>query len=432
LDGKKQIESLLGKRGTETVRNLFSILRTYLYRTLRRLYESPSPEKNNNISIIKKYISSIHQVFFGYYDVTPFSGNDRYLLAMHAPTENIPPKPDTELSVGYYKLDKKEPAFIEVDKTTTWCWQQGCRLQWYPEQSSQEILYNKLNDRQYGCVIQNIKSRKVIKSFKKPIYALSRDGNWGISLNFSRLHRLRPGYGYINIPDNTEGQLAPINDGLWRINMHTGEELFLFSIDDISRFEPLASMSGAEHYFNHILFNPDGTRFMFFHVWMTDSKRYTRLITCNLDGEEKYALINEGHVSHYTWKSSNELLAYSTHNNTGRHYYLYKDESIKHEIIGKKILDQDGHPSYSSDGSLLLTDTYYDKYREQHLFLFNIGTHKLTSLGSFYSPFKYRGELRCDLHPRWSQNGKNICFDSSHEGKRAMYVLDVGNHFSCN
>ena len=35
------------------------------------------------------------------------------------------------------------------------------------------------------------------------------------------------------------------------------------------------------------------------------------------------------------------------------------------------------------------------------------------------------GTLRCDLHPRWNRDGRQVCIDSIHEGNRHMYVLDV-------
>lgn len=427
---ERHIKSFLGDKNINLLHDITMPFRVRWHRAVWRVTKTSSSNTDKKNFKLRKVEDTNHNVFFGYYDVTPFSHSENFLLAIHAPIENKPPKPETEILVGYYDLYKENSPFIETGKTTTWCWQQGCRLQWYPEKSNQEVLYNRLVEGQYGCVIQNIKTKKIVKTLKRAVYSASKDGKWGLSLNFSRLHRLRPGYGYVNFPDETKGQLAPGEEGIWLIDMKTGETRLLFSVAEIASFETLDSMNGAEHYFNHILFNPDGTRFMFFHVWLKDNKRFTRLITCDINGNRKYALINEGYVSHYCWKSNDELLAYSTHANTGTNFHLYKDKSTDRKVIGKDVLDQDGHPSYSPDGSLLLTDTYHDKYREQHLLIYKLNTNEIYSLGSFYSPFGFKGEVRCDLHPRWSPSGRYISIDSASEGKRAVYLLDVKNILS--
>ncbi len=387
---------------------------------------------NNHINNLKirSFQRSGKQVFFGYYDVTPFSHDNKLLLAMHAPLENSTPKPESEVTLGYYDFSQESSSFIKIGRTTTWCWQQGCRLQWYPQNNSNKVLYNRLVDGKYSCVVQDIKTREINTEYKRPVYAVSSDGRWGLSLDFSRLQRLRPGYGYVNFPDETKGQMAPDKNGIWRIDMKTRKESLLFSIAEIVSFESLDSMKDAEHYFNHILFNPDGSRFMFIHLWVKSKKRFGRLITCDVEGKDKYALINEGHTSHYIWQSDDELLVYSTHTDSGTHYHLYKDKSDIRKIIGKDILDQDGHPSFSPDRSLLLTDTYPSRLKEQQLLIYEVNSNKLTCLSSFFSPYKFSGEVRCDLHPRWSPSGKYICIDSAHEGKRAMYVIDMSQHLN--
>ncbi len=390
-----------------------------------RLYQSRYNANGKHIHA-KQFSSPESQVFFGYYDITPFSYDDNFILAMHAPVNNKTPGPEMDIKVGYYRLHGDD-SFTEIGRTTTWCWQQGCRLQWYPQNSNQAVLYNRMVDGQYGCVVQDINTKQIIKSFSRPVYSVSTDGRWGLSLNFSRLQRLRPGYGYNNHPDSTQNESLPAKDGISRIDLHSGEEDLLFSVAEISELEPLESMKNAEHYFNHILFNPDGTRFMFFHLWMKDGKRYNRLITCSIDGKDRYPLINEGHVSHYTWKSNTELLAYSTHKTTGMNYHLYRDRSSERVVIGKGLLEQDGHPSYSPDKTSLLTDTYPDKYSEQHLLMYELESRELRTLGSYYSPFKFAGETRCDLHPRWSPSGRYICIDTPLKNRRSMYISDLIN-----
>ena len=45
-------------------------------------------------------------------------------------------------------------------------------------------------------------------------------------------------------------------------------------------------------------------------------------------------------------------------------------------------------------------------------------------IGTFYSPMKYYGYKRCDLHPRWSPDGNFISIDSTHEDKRKTFLID--------
>jgi hypothetical protein len=369
-----------------------------------------------------------YHVFSGYYDISPFSGDDSKILAIQI-QENSGYGPGTA-SIGYYDLNDPGMEFHLIEETATWCWQQGCRLQWYPKSSSQTIAYNTMVDGSYGAVIQNIITKQHISRIRRPLYAISNDGKLGLSLDFSRLQRLRPGYGYGNIPDETTQEEAPGRSGIWSVDLSTKEERFLFSIADIAGFMPLDTMKGAIHYFNHILFSPDGTRFLFFHIWNKNGKRYTRLITCNRDGSDLYALINEGHVSHYAWKNSEELFAYATHHDTGTHYYLYKDKSNDRKIIANNILCEDGHPSFLNlgNGEYILLDSYPNFIGCQKLMLYNFKKNSYSIIGRYFSPRKFKGEIRCDLHPRGSNSGRYIAFDAVNSGERCLHVLDSGQY----
>ncbi|NQV02115.1 MAG: hypothetical protein HQ542_05690 [Bacteroidia bacterium] len=376
--------------------------------------------KNNSVQT-REFGDDDHHVFFGYYDISPF-GKEEHLLATRTSLDNMTPPPDRKMDVGYYVIGKDSSTFNKIGETTTWCWQQGCRLQWFTK-NYQHVIYNKIVDGKYGCTIQDINTEGIIKSYPKPVYSTSSDGNWGLSLNFSRLQRLRPGYGYVNFQDETENSAVPERDGVWRINLQTGEEKLLFSIAEISQIDPYHTMTGAEHYFNHIQLNPKGNRFLFFHLWIHNGRRFSRLITADIDGRDKYLLIDEGMVSHCTWKSDTEILAYAQHSDTGCQYHSYIDRSQKHTVFARHALKNDGHPTYSSNNRYLLTDTYPDKYGEQHLLLLDATSMDLRTLGSFYRPAKYFGETRCDLHPRWSPDDNRICIDSTHGGQRKIYVV---------
>jgi len=96
-------------------------------------------------------------IFFGYYDVTPFNDSDKSLLVMQASLMNRAPKENDYAEIGYYHINELNRSFVFLGKTNTWCWQQGCRLQWYGGGKNQ-IIYNCLVDGEYGSMIKEISS----------------------------------------------------------------------------------------------------------------------------------------------------------------------------------------------------------------------------------------------------------------------------------
>lgn len=421
---KQTILKTIGKKNAERV-YIFKVLMSYFIHKYSNCLTSYSSVKTSSTKNTLKLCSGEKQTFFGYYDITPFSKNGKYVLSLSCRRSIRPPAPNDEITIGYFDLSPKR-RFYKVDKTTTWCWQQGCRLQWFPENENELIIYNRIVDRAYGSVVQHIHTKKIIRRYKQPIYSMDKAGKFVISLNFSRLNRLRPGYGYSNLPDLTKNDLHPDYDGVSLINLDTGDAKLILSLDYLANFEPMPSMEKAEHYINHLCFNPTGDKFIFFHLWQKDGGTHNRLIVCDRSGDNLQVLENQKEVSHYAWKSDRDLLTTVLFTKETAEYRLYDCLKKGYTVIGKNILDEDGHPSYCPGNSLLLTDTYPDKFGYQSLLLYHSGG-KLFELGRYLSPiftrFRYRGEARCDLHPRWDRTGQKVCFDSAHGGKRALYVI---------
>ena len=61
-------------------------------------------------------------------------------------------------------------------------------------------------------------------------------------------------------------------------------------------------MNNAEHKVNHIMLNPSGERFMVLHRWFVGHRKYTRLVTVDVDGSKMYNLSDDDMVSHCYWK----------------------------------------------------------------------------------------------------------------------------------
>ena len=74
----------------------------------------------------------------------------------------------------------------------------------------------------------------------------------------------------------------------------------------------------------------------------------------------------------------------------------------------------DGHPSCYGDW--VVFDSYPDKSRMQHLLLYNKKRDEIFPLLEVYQSVDYMGECRCDLHPRFSQDGRFIFFDTVFTG----------------
>jgi hypothetical protein len=97
------------------------------------------------------------------------------------------------------------------------------------------------------------------------------------------------------------------------------------------------------------------------------------------------------------------------------------------EVVGLDDMTQNGHNTYlpGTNNQWVLNDTYPDKERYQHPYLYHPASRRKMALGHFRTPTEYAGEWRCDTHPRASRDGKLVCIDSPHEGGRQMFLIDL-------
>ena len=380
----------------------------------------PKPMPNNSII----FSSKKSNIFFGYYDISPFHDKKNIVLGMKYGSKKS--KNIESGYVGYFDLDTKK--FIRVAPSNCWSWQQGCRLQWYPNNSSNLIIYNYYDDNKYKSIIIDIITKKIVKSIEKPVYCISNDGSWGLTLNFSRLGRLRPGYGYSNIIDSTKNVNCPDDDGIWSINFNNNECKLLYATSSLAKINNDPTMINAEHYINHLLFNPNSNEFVFFHIWQNGNKRSIRLIKSDIFCSSFEILIVPDYlVSHFNWLSYDEMILYLGKGPGGKGYYRMNIRQKKLNKIEGMYHDYDGHPTKSSNNKFIITDTVSNKYSYRELLYYNINNNKTTKIADYYSPYKDMLENRCDLHPRLSNDSSYICTDFFYQGKRAMSVVPI-NH----
>ena len=246
--------------------------------------------------------------WFGYYDKLQFDPTSRYVLGMEVAFEHRSPKADDVIKVGMVDLQDND-RWIELGESSAWCWQQGCMLQWRPGSNS-EIIWNDRENGRYVCHILNVHTKEK-RTLPCAIYTISPDGETALGTDFRQINHLRPGYGYAGLPDPNQDVLAPKNSGIYRINLNTGEHEVILSIADIVKIpNPNKNTKEAKHYFNHLLFSPDGSRFIFLHRWRlaNENRFFTRMFTSSPDGSDVRVINDYGVTSHFIWRDPNHIL----------------------------------------------------------------------------------------------------------------------------
>ncbi|MGC1275770.1 MAG: hypothetical protein WBC44_18850 [Planctomycetaceae bacterium] len=368
--------------------------------------------------------------WFGYYDKWQFDPTDRYLLSNEVPFEHRSPTEHDAIKVGYVDLSDGDK-WVELGDTRAWNWQQGCMLQWVPGTES-TVAWNDREGNRFVCRLLDVKTGEG-RTLPRAVYNFSPDGKTAISTDFRRLNDVRPGYGYAGLPDPNAEVLRPEDSGIWTIDVATGATKLVLSIADVAALgEQTPDVVEGKHWFNHLLFNTDGTRFIFLHRWKPDRGRAarwkTRMFTANADGSEPYILDSSGLTSHFIWRDPQHVCAWSGVKDPAG-FYLFKDRTNEVTPVGRGVMTVDGHNTYLpiGDGTeWILCDTYPHKDRRQTVYLYHVPTGKRTDLGRFHLPVEYKGEWRCDTHPRASRSGKLVCIDAPHakEG-RQLHLLDI-------
>lgn len=123
------------------------------------------------------------------------------------------------------------------------------------------------------------------------------------------------------------------------------------------------------------------------------------------------------------WKNDDELLIYAS-GTQGLQLYEWNVRNGAEKTLDSSFFTADGHCSYSPDGRYILYDSYPDSQKRRHLYLYDLRSRQKFCPGSLYS---HPGdvEVRCDLHPRWNRAGDAISLDSTHEGARHIYEVDL-------
>jgi len=394
-------------------------------------------ESNSEFPPVRTVTRGPKHHWFGYYDKSEFDPSNRFVLSNEVDFEHRTPKADDVIRVGMVDTHNDDK-WIELGTSNAWGWQQGCMLQWRPG-SSEEVIWNDREGDHYVSRVMNIKTRK-LRTLPQPIYNLSPDGKYAITTDFARLQRLRPGYGYVGLEGRFPTKRAPEESGVWKMDLESGKSELIFSLADAAKINYQGKpLHDKWNYFNHLLINPDSTRFIVLHRWKKSTGDgpdaqptggfTTRMFTVNLDGSDPYILDPSGYTSHFIWRDPKHVCAWTRPTGKPDAFYLFTDGTQQVEVVGKGVMTRNGHNTYvpGTDNEWILNDTYPDRVnREQIPYLYHVPSGRKVELGRFHSPKVYSGEWRCDTHPRSSNDGLTVSIDSPHTGEgRQVHLIDI-------
>jgi hypothetical protein len=388
---------------------------------------SSAAEEEEELPPVRQITHGPEFHWFGYYDKLEFDPTGRYVLGMEVDFEHRSPRPDDVIKVGMVDL-KNGDEWIELGESRAWCWQQGCMLQWRPGSKS-EVLWNDRQGDRFVSHILDVFTRER-RTVAHAIYTVSPCGKWAVAPDFRRVQDMRPGYGYPGLPDPRREVLAPEDSGISRIDLETGEAKRIVSLADMLEIPmPGVELQKAKSYFNHLLINTDGSRIEFLHRWGFPNWRgATRMLTVAADGSDLRIVDPHGKTSHFIWRDSRHILAWAWHPSNGNAFYLLEDKTGGEvEVVGQGVMTVNGHCTYLPGEEWILNDTYpRGENREQSPYLYHVETGRRVWLGHFPLPLEYRGEWRCDTHPRFSPDGRSVVVDSPHTGHgRQLHLIDI-------
>lgn len=418
MNKKEKIKKLLGYQNIVRLKKMNAVFK----------YGKVAIKGNKGrLNYNEKYVKQLYRieqqgknVFFGYYDLKQLDDLGERALIHIVDKKADPAKNSAQLA--WYDL-KTETIHVFAE-SNAWSWQQGARLRWHPINKNC-VMYNDCEEGHYVTRIFDLKEEKIVDTIEVALYDITSSGEFGLSLNFSRLQRLRPGYGYSAVQDESIGVAVPEEDGIFLWSKEDNSVKKIIDLKDL--VEKSKAGAGAEHYLNHISIAPTSDYFMFFHLWSygLGTKWGMALYTANLDGTNLKCIDDTETVSHYCWKGSNILLTTVLACEKVAHaqYIIYDLKKGSKKVLVDEHLYKDGHPSWLSDGESFITDTYPQGNSMQYVFYMKQDCSAYEEILEVYANPMLLDEHRCDLHPRVDERHNIITIDTTQTGVRSVLLL---------
>ncbi len=392
------------------------------------------------VSNVKQITTGPENHLFGYIGQSltiPWNLSGSRILTLSSPF--IDHLPDGREPAGVCLVHTDKPAgkcsYVErVDESLAWNPQQGTMFYWNPEKAESQFFFND-RDKETGkvfTVLYDIERRSRVQEYR---FDDTPVGNSGVcpvgksflAINYARMARLREVTGYKGATDWTEGIAAPKDDGIFKIDIGTGEKTLLLSFESME--SELARRGYDTHgqalFINHTLWNRDGRLFCFFirAGWRGVGKEKRSNVFCTMNSDGTGLHVGRKFIGgHPEWADGHKLIG-----RIGRDQVIF--DIINETVVGKigapeSIPDPEGDISLSPDGNWFVNgydgkdgNNYYNIIRlSDGAWVRTEGISKGT----------YTGSVRIDSAPRWNRDNNQILVQGiADDGTEQLFVITV-------
>jgi hypothetical protein len=389
---------------------------------------------------ISQLTSGTKHHFFGYIGqclTIPWNATGRYILGLEIDTINRMPKAREAATI--FLIDTHDGnKMLKVDKTYAWNPQQGTMFYWHTLAAETQFFFNdrELSTGKVFTVLYDIEKRERIKEFRYEDVAI---GNGGVSptgtaflaLNYGRLARLRLVTGYPEALDWSKDELTPANDGIFKVDIKTGNKSLLVSYQQLNELldKEGKNITHTGLFINHTLWNRNGDRVYFFmranwgKNFDENGSKLDRLnVACSIHADGTNLTVHDQFIGgHPEWGEGTVLIGRDKH------------KQILYDVDSKKIVgqlgtleifpDPEGDISLSPDAKWFVnghkdgSKNYYSIYRiSDGSYVRSDGIDK----------GKFSGDIRIDPAPRWNRTNNSILVPGiAPNGTRQMFVLKI-------
>ena len=369
--------------------------------------------------------------FFGYIGhvgTIPWNASGRYILALRTDFVDRMPSPDDIAEVILLDTENNYEAAV-VDTTRGWNVQQGTMFYWNPADPENQFFFND-RDPETGkvfCVLFDISEGRRVREYRfenTPVGngGVAFDGKHFAGINYARMARLRLVTGYPGAWDWTEGVSAPTDDGVFLVDVESGQKELLVSFHDLAeelrRSRP--EIDSLPLFINHTLWNRTGDRLFFFaRANFGKPGRLNASFTVARDGSDLRQ--QETHIGgHPEWDAGSRMIGAIAN----RQAVFDVDSQRLVELIGDRDLfpDPEGDIALSPDLDWLANGFKEDG--KVHYVIHNRRTGVTYRAGGYDLFGRVSGNVRCDPAPRWNRTGDALLIPGMMEdGTRQMFLL---------